>query len=82
MRAVAILVFAAVAVVATKAIVRDIGIDLGRPVTLSPQLRSLFVAILIFLGVLTFAMTLRQSQCGPLTIGVSAIGGCDFIAGP
>jgi hypothetical protein len=56
----------------------------SRAITPSPKLRALLVVILIFVGVMSFAAVLyraEEPQCGPFTIGVSAVSGCDWIPG-
>jgi hypothetical protein len=48
----------------------------------SPKHRTWLILVLLFVGVISFAVVLNraeQHQCGPFTIGVSPIGGCDWI---
>jgi hypothetical protein len=49
----------------------------------SPEFRAYILALLIFLGLMSLAAVqsyrFEHRECGPFTIGRSAIGGCDWI---
>lgn len=50
----------------------------------APPKRSVLGLILLLLASIAVVLTLRleEPKCGPFTVGVSAIGGCDRIEGP
>jgi hypothetical protein len=55
------------------------------PTTYDGNQKAVLIAVLFAIGLMTFAavLTLRSTPeiCKPFTIGVSAIGSCDRIAG-
>jgi hypothetical protein len=60
--------------------------DINPPVTAvtSPSLAARIITVLLLLGMISFAAVqshgVEPPECGPVTIGQSAIGGCDWIA--
>ncbi len=61
----------------------SVGVNLDkRAIVPSPKLRAWLIPILLFVGAMSFAAVVNrveQSQSSPFTIGVSGIGGCDWI---